>query len=356
MSIEVNIWRIDESNVPIALTGIDLERRLQEIIATDVSLLDPELLIIGREVQTQDRGRIDLLAIDRQGSLVVIELKRSRTPREVVAQILDYGSWVSRMTPEDVQRVYSDYQDGHRDNSAPRLINEALKDKFNSAPVELNATHRLVIVASELDPATERIVTYLRDEYELDINVAFFHALNDEGRTYLTRAWLREDSPGSHEPPGARREWNGQFYVNFEEGEERKWEEARRYGFVSAGGGDRFTRFMKQLPVGSRFWAYAPGWGYVGVGEVTAEAVHFSEFKVNVDGTGERHFTEVGSEAPEAFNEKQHFVAVNWLKTVSLNDAVREPGLFANQNTVAKPRDPKWQATVELLQERWGIA
>jgi hypothetical protein len=39
-------------------------------------------------------GRIDLLAIAPDGALVLIELNRNRTPREVVAQSLDYAGWV----------------------------------------------------------------------------------------------------------------------------------------------------------------------------------------------------------------------------------------------------------------------
>jgi len=39
-------------------------------------------------------GRIDLLAIAPDGALVIIEIKRGRTPREVVAQALDYAGCV----------------------------------------------------------------------------------------------------------------------------------------------------------------------------------------------------------------------------------------------------------------------
>ena len=57
-----------------------------------------DLLIIGRQVQTGFGGVIDLLALDAEGRVHVVELKRARTPRDVVAQTLDYGSWVKDLT------------------------------------------------------------------------------------------------------------------------------------------------------------------------------------------------------------------------------------------------------------------
>jgi RecB family endonuclease NucS len=49
-------------------------------------------MLIGRQQDTGFGGRIDLLAIAPDGALVLIEIKRDRTPREVVAQALDYAS------------------------------------------------------------------------------------------------------------------------------------------------------------------------------------------------------------------------------------------------------------------------
>lgn len=41
------------------------------------------------------------------GALVLIELKRDRTPREVVAQALDYACWVEKLEAEDIAAIYS---------------------------------------------------------------------------------------------------------------------------------------------------------------------------------------------------------------------------------------------------------
>jgi len=48
-------------------------------------------------------------------------------------------------------------------------------------------------------------------------------------------------------------------------------------------------------------------------------------------------------------------VPVRWLKTVPVEQAFNEIGLFGNQNTVCKPRTPKWRTTVERLRQVFGL-
>lgn len=359
MSIEVGIWRIDEESKPVQLTGMDLEKRLQDVLADDISLIDKDLLVIGREVVTPWDGRIDLLAINAFGNLVVIELKRDRTPRDIVAQVLDYASWVHGLEAEDIQRTFVDYQSRFRVTDPPEGVTQAMRRAFGKPPTELNSSLQMIIVAGALDPATDRIVDYLRDEYDIDINVALFRAFEDGNKLYLTRAWMAEpehsDVEAKRGGPDAR-SWNGEYYVNFEEGEHRSWADAREYGFVSAGGGPRFQSFMERLRIGQVVWAYVPKAGYVGMGHVVSEAVHFSEFNVLVEGK-DVPITEVATKAINPFDVgyDQYFVGVKWQKAVSVRNAVFEPGLFANQNTVARPKTERWQFTVDFLRQMWRI-
>ena len=82
------------------------EQKLEEMIVRDPRILSSEWLLIGRQEITSHGGRIDLLAIAPDGSLVLIELKRDRTPREIVAQALDYASWVEQLTSEKIAQIY----------------------------------------------------------------------------------------------------------------------------------------------------------------------------------------------------------------------------------------------------------
>lgn len=76
MPLELDIWRLDNGLNKVVFQPLDLESRLQEILAKDISIADPNLMVIGREVKTNFDKRVDILAINRDGNLVVLELNR----------------------------------------------------------------------------------------------------------------------------------------------------------------------------------------------------------------------------------------------------------------------------------------
>ena len=84
----------------------------------------------------------------------------------------------------------------------------------------------------------------------------FFRVFRDGDDQYLSRAWLIDPSeiqekatqPKSSEP------WNNEFYVSFGEGESRGWEDARKYGFICAGGGKWYSNTLNKLDKGDRVW------------------------------------------------------------------------------------------------------
>jgi len=183
MPLEVAVWRIDEKLQRVEQTQLNLESRLQDLLDEDITIANPGWMVIGREVITEHGGRIDILAIDAAATLVIIELKRDRTPRDIVAQVLDYGSWVSQLRADRIAEVYQDYLARfHPDKK--NSLDDAFRARFHQdqALDELNARHELVIVASSLDPATERIVQYLSDAYGVSINALFFQLFTDAER------------------------------------------------------------------------------------------------------------------------------------------------------------------------------
>jgi RecB family endonuclease NucS len=103
MPTEIKLWRIDgEHPVTISREKLDLESRIEEWLRQDIGLVSDNLLVIGQQVSTDYGGSIDLLAIDHVGNLVVLELKRDKTPRDIVAQVLDYASWVQGLNHESI--------------------------------------------------------------------------------------------------------------------------------------------------------------------------------------------------------------------------------------------------------------
>lgn len=330
------------------------EGQLEDMLAKDLGILDPRLLLIGRQVVTDHGKRIDLLAMNQDGHLVVIELKKDRTPRDVIAQVLDYGSWVCKLRDENIATIF--------DQSSKDSLNASFRKKFGrKIPEELNESHQLLIVASDLDPTTERIVDYLSDFYSANINVAFFRFFRDGDSQYLGRVWLldpEEVETKAAEKPEANL-WNGEYYVSYDEDPHCKWDYAKKYGYINGGGGYRYTNMLRRLEVGDRIWVNSPGKGYVGVGTIKVKAVSIRDFTVPDGKGGDTLITEVLRVAPtpeEVSEEELHYFAgVEWSKAVPLSEAVWQKGFFGNQNIVARPRNTKWKQTVESLKALWGM-
>src|SRR5207253_2560856 len=120
------------------------------------------------------------------------ELKRNKTPREVVAQLLDYGSWVRSLQDDDIASIFDQYLKKYRPDTTGVSLDQAFCERFNVSemPDALNSSHKLVVVASGLDDSTERIISYLADEYGVAINAVFFRFFRDGSAEYLSRAWL----------------------------------------------------------------------------------------------------------------------------------------------------------------------
>jgi RecB family endonuclease NucS len=87
---------------------LDLESRLESWLGRDICVLDRALLVIGRQVETDFGGIIDLLCLDHAGDIVVVELKRDKTPREITAQAFLSGNFETpRRGFPDVSRALS---------------------------------------------------------------------------------------------------------------------------------------------------------------------------------------------------------------------------------------------------------
>jgi hypothetical protein len=329
------------------------ERLLEEMIVVAPEIISDQWMIIGRQEETGFGGRIDLLAVAPDGALILIELKRERTPREVVAQAIDYAVWLERLDAEDIADIYSRYAPGHN-------LAHDFRSRFGSNLDEatLNQTHQIVIVASTLDNSSERIVSYL-SQRGISINVLCFQLFALGNEQLLSRAWLIDPvesqlSSNVSSTKKAKEPWNGEYYVSFGDGQGRSWEEARKYGFVSAGGGSWYSNTLNLLSPGSRIWVKAPGHGFVGVGRVKGPAEPASSFRLMTDGRERRALDTLNAATyhrefigdPE---KVEYFVPIEWADTVPLENAVNEIGLFGNQNTVCAPKTPKWTHTIERL-------
>lgn len=194
MAQEVKLWKLGEGDTlkEITKSKLNYEDRLESWLENDISIISKDIMVIGRQVETDFGGKIDLLCLDTNGDLVIVELKRDKTPREITAQALDYASWVKDLDSDRISEIANSYLENV-------TLEEAFKDKFGEEiPEIVNERHNMLIVASEIDSSSERIIKYLSDSYGVGINAITFHYFQDQnGTEYLSRVYLIE--PGEVE-------------------------------------------------------------------------------------------------------------------------------------------------------------
>ncbi|SCD74904.1 hypothetical protein GA0115244_109922 [Streptomyces sp. DvalAA-19] len=172
-----------------------MERRdLQQWIIKDPVLLDSDLLILAEEYaswETADNSRvskrIDLLALDGQGRLVVIELKRDDAPGDVHLQAITYAAMVSRFTEKTLSDVYAQFltrttgTEVSADEAMERIV-EHCETEFD--PQELKRP-RLMLVASNFPREVTSSAVWLT-EMGIDVDLIETRAWNNGTGTIVT--------------------------------------------------------------------------------------------------------------------------------------------------------------------------
>ncbi|MEQ6378591.1 DUF4268 domain-containing protein [Bacillaceae bacterium S4-13-56] len=166
--------------------GFRERENLQEWIAYNPEVFEEDLLIIQKEFSgfNDTNERLDLLALDKQGNLVVIENKLDDSGRDVTWQVLKYASYCSSLTKEQIKSVYQDYLNKYEPNTSAE---DKLKDFYDNEDYEeliLNKGHtqRIIIVAANFRKEVTSTVLWLLNyklriqcfkviPYELDDNL-----------------------------------------------------------------------------------------------------------------------------------------------------------------------------------------
>ncbi|MEW6696281.1 MAG: DUF7669 domain-containing protein [Bacillota bacterium] len=150
------------------------------------------VLWIGRQISANigDTDKYpDLLGIDTSGDLVIVELKKGRTPREVIAQILEYAAWGSRLEYELLDELARGYY-----AKDPVLSGKSLKELYQEVfnpdsdtekEVSFNRKQKLYIVAEVVSPVVKQVSEYLRDCYNMNLNHLEYEILRTPDGEYL---------------------------------------------------------------------------------------------------------------------------------------------------------------------------
>ena len=136
--------------------GFTERKHLQEWLAYQPDALGEELLIIQKEFDGFDdtRERLDLLALDKDGNLVIIENKLDDSGSDVVWQALKYASYCASLTKLQIVEVYQQYlnryeQSGEGNKDAASRICEFLEaPDLDETKLNLGNSQRLMLVAA----------------------------------------------------------------------------------------------------------------------------------------------------------------------------------------------------------------
>ncbi len=177
---------------------------------------------------------------------------------------------------------------------------------------------------------------------------------------FLRKEFSSENSIGAEnggESEELKIEWIGDWFINVGVGKnQRSWADCQKYGFISAGQSAKLAAAMRKLEVGSTFFAYVGGRGYVGYGRVVEAAVPIKSFTVGSENTPLLDMDlEAEGLAQNSNNlELSEWVArVDWLKTLPKEQALWATGLFAHVGTICRLRD---EETLEFLYSKFDIS
>ena len=187
----MRLYRVDDDEkfveyAPEVFAADHVEATLQSWLEEnpDAIIEDGRLLLIGREVTTNLGKSIDLLALDRDGDVVVIELKRDETPRTTLAQALEYAAFASALDHDALREIYRSYL-----RSSERHLSEDHRAYFELADdeaVSFNKEQRIVIVGRAISPQVRETASYLRRKGLLVTCVEFSYFKTAGGEQLLS--------------------------------------------------------------------------------------------------------------------------------------------------------------------------
>lgn len=145
--------------------GFKEREHLQEWIAKDPACLGEQLLVIQKEFDgfQETRERLDLLAIDKQGNLVIIENKLDDSGRDVTWQVLKYASYCSSLSKEDIRNIFQKYlKESGSEEAAEDILAEFLEEE-DYAEVQINqgSAQRIIMIAAKFRKEVTSTVIWL---------------------------------------------------------------------------------------------------------------------------------------------------------------------------------------------------
>jgi len=162
----MKLFTINNNGELVSFREIDFEGTNREAYLEDLLKNNPQyffeksnILIIGSQVSTNLNTFIDLLGIDKNGNSVTIELKRGKTPRETIAQLLEYASFVENLDYDQLNEIFQSYYG--EENTLEDYHQEYFQGDMDEK-VSFNKNTKLLIVAQEISNEIRQTALFLR--------------------------------------------------------------------------------------------------------------------------------------------------------------------------------------------------
>ncbi len=191
MATEITVWEIKNGRlIPLESTMTDSGRReredLEKWIRSDSTVLGRDIVLIGEQIRTKSGKQLDFLGMDRLGNTVIVELKRDRMPRDVLAQAIDYASdvasWDIDMLNEECEKFSA--------SSLDARLNEAF-GAIDFEELSINQAQRILLVGTSVEEPLQRMIEWLADGYGVTINaIVFKYVKTSHGDELLARTMI----------------------------------------------------------------------------------------------------------------------------------------------------------------------
>ncbi len=186
----MKLFTIDKSGKFVQFKEESFKSANKEIDLEDLLENNPEyffdnakILIIGRQVGTNLNTFIDLLGVDKFGDTVVIELKRDKTPRETLTQLIEYASFIENLDYDQLNEIYQNYSG---EDVSLEEYHQQYFDTNGQQNISRNKLSKLVIVAQDISPEIKQTSLYLRKK-GLDVYcLEFKYFVSKTGNTMIS--------------------------------------------------------------------------------------------------------------------------------------------------------------------------
>ena len=132
-------------------------------MANNPGILGEALLIIGKEFSGFDRTneRLDLLAVDADGKLVVIELKRDDTGTDAHWQAIKYASYLRRVDADRIIEMLAEYEKLSESDARLKLVRHTNSDDLLN---DLNKDQRIILASHRFAPEVTSAAVWLNEK------------------------------------------------------------------------------------------------------------------------------------------------------------------------------------------------